>query len=222
MDIKDAIEAEKAYIEAKIAGQAVPPLSEVVGYDDIEQYFADKKDYLLGSIDYAVFDGTVRGVPSHAADAVRAKQPTLYIPYADHKFLWHGSEAHDYETVRDYDVVDMGYNGGSIVSGPEDMSFAVIIPEAFDFGRTDFLTKLADFLGGVMDNNDVMIDGLKVAGSISYQRNGMFFFAAQVAFADHTEEIARICHKDSGKAVGYVKTRTKEELTAEVKSWLRL
>lgn len=222
MEIKQAIEAEQAYITAKIAGEAVPPLSEVVEYQDIEQYFIDKKNYLLGAIDYAIYDGSVCGVPAHAAGAMQSKTPTLYIPYAARKFLWHGSEVHEYETVKDYDIVDMGYTGGSIVSGPDDMSFAIVIPASFDFTRSDFLQKLANILGGEIDNNDIMVNGLKVAGSINYQINDMFFFAAQVAFVDHTAEIAQICHKDSGKQVGYVIGITKEELTAEVRSWLQL
>lgn len=227
--IEKAIEAEKQYIKARLSGEnVILDLSEF-GYSNIDKYFNDKREYLISNCGIVVYDTTMEDIENRVENAVKMKTPSLWIPTADEVFVWHGNEPIDEELCADLGVriYNMNYIGGTIVSGPEDLSFAVIIPETIDVGTSYMLEKIKDIMSKyiddvVVDGNDILVGGTKVLGSMNRRVNGVYVFACQISYADRTEYIKQLCSKQSVKTPDFINSAKlpKQTLKNEVIAWL--
>ena len=227
--IEEAMQAEQQYLAAKLAGEAVTLDLTPYGYAELEDYFADKRDYRLRHCGVAVQETTMEDIAGRVEAAVQAGTPSLWIPTAEAPFVWHGSDALDRALCAELgvQVYDMNYIGGTIVSGPEDLSFALIVPERIDISTPYVLRRLreamAAHLGDVrIDGNDILVGGVKVLGSMQRRVNGVYVFACQISYADRSELIGKLCSKQSGKTPGYIDGAQlpKQTLKNEVLAWL--
>lgn len=168
-------------------------------------------------------------IENRVEDAVLSKTPSIWIPTADTVFVWHGNEPIDEELCNQLgiQIYDMNYIGGTIVSGPEDLSFALIIPESIDIGTSYVLEKIkmimSEYLDDVViDDNDILVGGMKVLGAMNRRVNGVYVFACQISYADRTEYIKQLCSKQSVKTPGFIDSGLlpKETLKNEVVRWL--
>jgi hypothetical protein len=205
-DIKKAMQAEQSYLRDRLSGKNVSLNLSEYGYEDLETYFSDKRDYQLKNCGIEVHETNMDDIESRVENAIMSKTPSIWIPTADEVFVWHGNEPIDEELCTDLGVhiYNMNYIGGTIVSGPEDLSFAVIIPETIDIGTSYMLEKIKDIMSKyiddvVIDGNDILIGGMKVLGSMNRRMNGIYVFACQISYADRTEYIKQICSKQSVK-----------------------
>lgn len=205
-DIKKAMQVEQSYLRDKLSGKNVSLNLSRYGYEDLETYFSDKRDYQLKNCGIEVHETNMDDIESRVENAIMSKTPSIWIPTADEVFVWHGNEPIDEELCADLGVhiYNMNYIGGTIVSGPEDLSFAVIIPETIDIGTSYMLEKIKDIMSKyiddvVIDGNDILIGGMKVLGSMNRRMNGIYVFACQISYADRTEYIKQICSKQSVK-----------------------
>ena len=209
--IEEAMLAERHYLEDRLAGkQAILDLS-VYGYNDLAKYFSDKRDYQLKHCGIKVHETTMDNIESRVEAAVISKIPSLWIPTADEVFVWHGNESIDEALCAKLGVriYDMNYIGGTIVSGPEDLSLAVLIPESVDISTFYMLSKIKMIMDQyfdsvVIDGNDVLIDEKKVLGSMNRRVNGIYVFACQISYVDRSEYISKLCSKQSVKIPGYI------------------
>ncbi len=209
--IEAAMQAEQQYLTAKLAGEAVALDLTPYGYAELEDYFADKRDYRLRHCGVAVQETTMAGIAGRVEAAVQSGTPSLWIPTAESVFVWHGSDALDRELCAELfvRVYDMNYIGGTIVSGPEDLSFALIVPEGIDISTSYMLSKIKGIMDGylgdvVIDGNDILVGGKKVLGSMNRRVNGVYVFACQISYADRSEYISRLCTKPVVKTPGCV------------------
>lgn len=92
--------------------------------------------------------------------------------------------------------------GGAIVSHPNDYDFVVIEPKTYDGSRPALFQKLIhtflkNNLTAVFENNDLLVDGYKVA-SYSYREldNGMLYLAMHISMSVDLELIKSICKKE--------------------------
>lgn len=231
--IEKAIETEKKYQNDRIKGitdESLLDLLKQFGYKDIETYFLDKIDYELTKVGVESYVGDMVGIPNAIADAIKLGKPTTFFPYASRKFIWHGNEEIDLELCNslDIDILTLDYFGGNIVSGPEDFSMGFLVPKTIDVTFEYVLNRFASFYKKyfddvVIDNNDILINGNKVQGSICFDGNGMFFFGTAISFTDRTDLIKKICKKESTKIPGFIDSNilSKEVLIKEVNSWVR-
>lgn len=76
------------------------------------------------------------------------------------------------------------------------------------------------FLMTDIDNNDIMWNGNKIAGSAFYQTPNSNIFYMSLCLVDHSHEIEILCGKNA-KVPGYLTGITKIEIENEVNAWLR-
>ncbi len=223
--IEAAIRAEKEYLSLRLSGgPAVLDLTDF-GYADLNDYFEDKREYLIKHCGIEIHETTMDNIESRVEAAVVAKVPSLWIPTADEVFVWHGSDPIDRALCEKLGVrvYDMNYLGGTIVSGPEDLSFAIIVPDSIDVGTAYMLDKIkgimSKYLYGVrVDGNDILVGNEKVLGSMNRRVNGVYVFACQISYADRSDYIRQLCTKQSTKAPGTIDSRLlqKDVLKSEV------
>lgn len=227
--IEQAIEAEKDYLQKRLEGEDVALDLSEYGYTDLDAYFADKRDYQLRHCGIEIHETTMDDIENRVETAVIGKTPSIWIPTADSVFVWHGSEPVDTALCDELGVriYDMNYAGGTIVSGAEDLSFAIIIPEAIDIGTSYVLERLREAMSKYLDDvvvegNDILVGGVKVLGSMNRRVNGVYVFACQISYADRTELISKLCSKQSDKTPGYIDSSLlpKQTLKNEVLAWL--
>ena len=73
-----------------------------------------------------------------------------------------------------------------------------------------------------ISGNDILINGMKVLGSMNRRVNGMYIFACQVSYANHLDLINKLCSKSSDKIPGFINKNQmpREVLKNEVLTWL--
>lgn len=210
-DIKKAMQAEQSYLRDKLSGKNVSLNLSGYGYEDLETYFSDKRDYQLKNCGIEVHETNMDDIESRVENAIMSKTPSIWIPTADEVFVWHGNAALDRDLCAEMgvQVYDMNYIGGTIVSGADDLSFALIVPEDIDISTSCMLLKIKSvmdkyFSDVVIDGNDILIDGKKVLGSMQRRVNNMYIFACQISYTDRSEYIKRLCSKSSIKTPGFI------------------
>jgi hypothetical protein len=230
--IKNGIIIEQQYLDTRDTLKTLSLLNRLstVGYTSLDTYFKDKTEYLVRTSNPTIYEPVMLGIEDAVEASVKTKEVSVYIPTASDVFAWHGSETIDYDLCKSLGVTvyEMRYLGGTIISGPEDFSIAVIIDENTDVTSDYFMNRFYSyfrqyFSNVVLNNNDILINDKKILGSMTRRANGMFIFATQVSFVDRTNLINQICPPDSGKIPGCIDNSilTKEMLKNEVLSWLQ-
>ncbi len=227
MDIKGAIGAEREYIKSG-SGNIYEYLS-LYGYNDLEKFFADKKEYLFNNIEFEYFDGSIDNIVNVIDQYINGDTPAVLIPHADKTFVWTGEKDFNEQYCLEHNipVKRLGYNGGTIVTGEDDFSIMIIFPSSIDVNMDYLLGKFCEILGGSqkgfsIDENDILLNGDKVAGCVFFDKNGFYIFAMELSLTDHSGDIKNICVKPADKTPSYVKGVTNTQIRQAVTDWLRL
>lgn len=230
MNIANAIQEEQRYLNDRLNGidtSLIQRLSQY-GYRTLDEYFNDKRDHLLASLDYDAFFGDGKPALNMAISSLIAQKPYFTIATMPKTTIVHGADGginYDVCEELDIEIIESHSPGGTIICSPGDQQHAIVVPTAIDVTPRYFLNRLARFCkkyyeNVVVDNNDILIDGKKVVPSSTAIQDGMMMFIFQMSFTDSSDLVARICTKNGPKPVGYVTKFTAEELANEVKSWL--
>lgn len=233
-DIQAAIESEKSYIHDRIElglNVSIYDYLTVHGYDSLDEFENDKKDYLLATLNPVIFLTDMNDIEDRVESYVINQTPSIFIPTAEEPFAWIGerdeinSELFDQYGIETY---NMRYLGGTIISGPEDFSIAILTPDYIDICSTYYMERICEFLRKYFPDvhylrNDIMIGDKKVAGTVLRKVNGMLVFATQVSFKDRSELINILCPPHGDKIPGCIDSSilSKEELQEEILSWFK-
>ena len=126
----------------------------------------------------------------------------------------------DFVQEKNIRVVRRLSGGGAVYHDLGNLNFT-FITDAKPGQKVDlrkFCQPVADALcslgvDAVVDGrNDILVDGEKVCGSTTYNKNGIFLFISYYSFNDKSELIKIICRKLSAKTPGYIDFMTREEL----------
>lgn len=231
-DIKAAIESEKNYIHDRIdlgLNVSIYDYLTVHGYDSLDEFENDKKDYLLTTLNPSIFLTDMNDIEDRVESYVIDQIPSIFIPTAEEPFAWIGVRDEidialfDQYGIRPY---NMRYIGGTIISGPEDLSIAIITPSEYDLTCSYYTERIGKFLSGFFDNvivtgNDILIDNKKVAGAVSREVNNVFLFATQVSFKDRSSVINHLCPPHGDKTPGCIDSSiiSRNDLQNEILSW---
>lgn len=228
--IEKAIAAEQTYLQKRLNGEDVALDLSEYGYDSLDTYFTDKKEYQLKHCGMELHEPPMSTVMSEFVEAVKQRKPSIWMPIADSVFVWHGDDAIDEALCEELgvEIYQMpNFIGGNIVSGPSDFSMTVCIPADIDITTEYMLDRLKEIMdkyvdGVTIDGNDFLLNGRKVMGVMNLRVNGMYLFACHISYADHTEYINQICGKKSTKIPGYIDSSLlpKQTLKNEVLAWL--
>lgn len=156
--------------------------------------------------------------------AIERQEPIVLNSVASETMAWGGLEkTNDNFTNAGIPVYNLGYSGGYIITGENDLSLAII---SHDVGMTPnyYLPKIKAVLDKYVDKvtvsgNDILIENKKVLGSAQFASNDMYAFVFGASFTDYTDLIYQLCSPQTGKAPGYITGCTAEQLRAEIMEW---
>ena len=231
-DIVKAIEKEKEYLAHRMKGEEPFHLVDAVrefGFETLEQYFAEKRDYEISNLSFEVVETTSAQVISEVYKMMAAQKSAVMFVNTEYTHVWHGSGSdfnEDYCVEHSIPVYPLRASGGTIVCAEGDFSLIICLPDTAEISTHFILTKLASILGKYTDGvtvvgNDILRNGQKICGSAEYRQNDMKCFEAHISFNDNAELIEIICQKKSGKVPGHIDFMTRDELRQEVAAWLR-
>lgn len=234
-DIAKAIEKESEYLQRKIVeGDNTANIYEYIiqgGYDNLDEYNIDKSVYLLKHQNYEVVEEPYIGenVP---VEYVMGRRPAFLYTIdcgTSYAFIPLGYEDDGTIAENGFETVSLGYNAehGVILSFDGDLRIYLIIPHEIDIDSDYFNNRIAEYLTEnykkcVVDNNDLMIEGGKVAGSAQISYNGMKIMLFQITFNDNRELIKRICGTQT-KEPGFIDKDilSPYKLKNEILGWLQ-
>lgn len=232
-DIERAMQEEQAYLAEVAANSVTQSLISrltALGYNSLQEYFDDKRDYHFKSYDYEWYpDVSIDTIWDDVFGAAARKQPAVFIHKAKFPFIWIGTyDKLDEDKVKEfgYEVRDMQYGGGNIINGVGDLSGAFVCFEDHEISAKYFEDKFFKFLsskldGITRDNNDILQHGKKIMSGAYAEYNGMLIFMFQSNFSNKYDIIEAICGINPDKQPGYITDITADELKEEVLSWAR-
>lgn len=201
------------------------------GYTNIDEFTFDKSVYLLKHQEYAIVEE-----PYISSDVpipyIQEKKPAfLYTIDCGESYVFVPHDHVDDGTFDKYGLtkVSLGYSAehGVILSFDGDLRIYLIYSDEVDLHSDYFLRKLSDKLSMYfddvsVDNNDVIINGKKVAGSAELHYNNLRILLFQITFNDNSEIIRAVCG-ESKKEPGFIDKNVLSpyELKDEFLSWLQ-
>lgn len=154
----------------------------------------------------------------------------IYISYGEGVHAYHGNQPIDYELCESLGVrvVELGYNGGTILGSEADLSIIIVAPVEMALNHELIISKYLEVISKYVPNttvtgNDILVNGNKVCGSMERTIGVVYEWAAQVSFADYSEYIAQICNKPPVKKPTYIDSNllTRDKLEEEILAWLQ-
>lgn len=231
-NLQQAIIEEQLYIADRVNGiqTSFPDRVKKHGYESLEEYFKEKREYLFSQWKPEVHYIDIKLFAEEVEAAIQNKEYGIYIPTADSLYAYHGTDSIDYDLCRELGVhvVELHYAGGTIIGNSEDLGVEIVAPREIGLDSRHILNKFYEIISKYNDNttiegNDILVNGEKVLGSMSRDDNGVFVWAAQTSFGEHSDIIERVCHKKSSKKPGRIKSEkfTRNLLESEVLKWLQ-
>lgn len=232
MKIQQAIMEEQLYIADKVNGvqTSFPDRMKKHGYENLEEYFEEKREYLFSQWKPEVYYVDVKTLTTELENAVQNKKYGIYISTADSLYAFHGTDEIDYKLCEELGVcvAELYYDGGTIIGNDEDFGVEIVAPREIGLDSKFILNQFYEIISEYNDNvtisgNDILINNEKVLGSMSRDINGVFVWAAQVSFGEHSDIIERVCRKKSSKKPSRIKggKLTRNHLESEVLKWLQ-
>lgn len=163
-------------------------------------------------------------------DAVVNGKYGIYISYGEGIHAYHGNLDIDYDLCKELnvEVVELGYNGGTIIGSEKDLSIIIIFPKNVELTHEIIINKIVAIMSKHIDNvtvsgNDILIKGDKVSGSMMRHFFKTSLWAAQISFNDYSDYINKICNKTQIKKPSYVDSQllSRDELEEEIVEWLQ-
>lgn len=232
-DIVKAIAKEQEYLSYRTKGEEPFHLVDAVkefGFETLEQYFAEKRDYEFSNLALEVIETTPMEIIPEVYKTMGEKKSAVLFADTEHTHVWSGNGSQfneSYCSECGISIYPLRAGGGTIVSAKGDFSLVICLPDDVGVDTAYFLDKLSGIFGKYTDSvtvagNDILLNGQKICGSAIYRNNDMKCFEAHFSFNDNSELIESICHKQSGKTPGYIDFMTREELRKEIAEWLSI
>ncbi len=199
-------------------------------FKNLEDYFCLKRDYLFSLWKPEVYHIHISEYAKTVEAALEEGKDGIYISYGEGIHAYHGNKEIDYELCENLRVrvVELNYSGGTIIGSGNDFSIIIIFPVMMsmchNFIIENFEKILSKYLDNItINNNDILMNGDKIAGSMTRDCKNGFIWATQISFQDYTEYIKKICNKPQFKKPSYVNSSilTRDLLEKEVVAWLR-
>lgn len=228
----EAMKEEEKYLDDRKNGinTSLPIRLLNYGYDNLTDYFNDKRDYLFNQwIPEAIYID-VATLTTELEKAIQEEKYGVYISVSDGLYAFHGTDIINYELCEKLNicVAELYHEGGTIIGSNADLGIEIVAPVNLGLDNNYILSKFYEIISKYVDNvvidgNDILVDGKKVLGSMRRNIGKVFVWAAQVSFRDYSDIIAQICNKQSTKMPGYIDSNklSKEQLEKEILTWLQ-
>lgn len=233
-DILKAIAKEKEYLGYRRRGEEPFHLVDAVkecGFATLSDYFNAKMEHSFDKLTFTYIEKPPRECIDYFFRMMDAKETGVVFIDSDEAFVFSGdSKPYDEAYCKEHNipVYPLYTKGGAIVSTPGDFSIGLCYPASEGVGVQFILSKLRGIFSKHMAKvtvvgNDILVDGMKICGSVMYRQNGMKCFAAHFSFNDNSELIENICAiSGSIKVPTAIDGMTVAMLKEAVKEWLRV
>lgn len=202
------------------------------GYDNYDDYYSDLQEYLLKIQDYKIVEEPYIDPSLHNPYILNKVPAFLYQIHCDTNYAFVTNNFDKEEILKNYNyqICKLGYDfsSGPIISESGDLRLDLIYPIQIELKADYFLSKLANYFKKYyddvkVDNNDILIDGKKVCGSVMFCYNEMKVLLLQINFVDKKDVIQDICGI-TDKVPGHIDSSivSAEDVKNEFLSWLRL
>lgn len=231
-DLIGAMAEEKRYIADKMNGveSSLSARLAPYEYENLTEYSHEKREYLFNEWIPEVTYIDVSTLTTELEKAVREEKYGIYISVSDGLYAFHGSDLIDYELCEKLGVcvAELYHRGGTIIGSSKDLGIEIVAPVNIGLDSNYILNKFYEIISkyvenAAIDENDILVDGKKVMGSMNRHVGKAFVWAAQISFADYEEIITQVCNKQSTKKPSYIDNAllTRNELESEVLAWLQ-
>ncbi len=232
-DLIAAMAEEKSYLNDRANGIETV-LSERLapyGYSNLTEYSQDKRDYLFNNWIPEIYPIDVRDITTDLEYAVKNEKYGIYISTANGFYAFHGTDEIDFELCKELGVyvAELYHQGGTIVGSEKDLGIEIVAPNDIGLDAGFIMNKFYEIIGKyvsgeiTINENDILVNGKKVMGSMRRSVGNVFVWAAQVSFGDYRDIISQICTKKSVKEPSYIDSSvlSRETMESEVLAWLQ-
>lgn len=229
-DLQKAMQVEQQLRdEGKYNIRSLAPLIKEFGYNTSKEYLEERDTYLFQNWKPEVVNPSMESIQEFCLNSIKNGEDKIIIPYGDGLHAWHGTAEIDYDLCKELgiQVIDLGYEGGTIIGSEKDLSMMVIMPSEIKLGQETVLNKVVEILSKYIPNvtwvgNDILINEGKVCGITYRELGSVIVFTAQFSFDDYSEYIEKICNKKSTKTPSFINSEllTKDQLEKEILDWL--
>ena len=209
--------------------RTLAPLIKEFGYNTAKQYLEERNAYLFQNWKPEVFYIDISEYSEVTEDAIQNDKYGIYISNGEGIHAYHGLGEIDYDLCKELNVrvVELNYQGGTIIGSAKDFSIIIVAPANIHLESQFIIDKFKEIISKhvpetTVNGNDILVNGNKVAGSMSRDVGNTFVWATQVTFDDYSEYIEKICNKKSNKKPAYIDNAllTRNTLEEEVLNWL--
>ena len=209
--------------------RTLAPLVKEFGYNTAKEYLEERNAYLFQNWKPEVFYIDIAEYAEVTEDAVQNGKYGIYISNGEGVHAYHGTDTIDYDLCNELGVrvVELNYQGGTIIGSAKDFSIIVVAPTDIHLEPQLILDKFQEIISKYVpettaSGNDILVNGDKVAGSMTRQVGDSFVWATQVTFDDYSEYIKKICNKTAIKKPVYIDNTllTRDQLEKDILDWL--
>lgn len=231
-DLIGAMGEEQEYVSERMNGidTALMERLKPYGYDSLSEYFRDKREYKFNEWKPEVYRVEIGALSEEVEAAIRNEKYGVYIPFSECIHAFHGNDEIDYALCKELGICvsELHYIGGTIIGSPADFAVYVVAPNEIGLDAQHFIKKYYEIISRYVDGaeiaeNDILVNGEKVMGSMRRVIGSVFVWAAQVSFGEYSDIIAQVCNKKSGKNPGHIDSNllTRDTIEREVIAWLQ-
>ena len=230
-DILGAIEKEREYLSYRMKNEEPFHLVDAVkefGFESLKEYFDAKRDYLFSQLRFEVVEATAPEAIGVIQSTLTQGKTALLFAKTDFTLVWNGnggSVNEEYCTECGIPIYPYYTGGGTIVSTAGDLNIGICYSQNDLLDSRYILKKFADLFrkytnkAVLISGNDPLVGGIKMLGSATYLKNGMFMFVTSVSLSEKEELISAICEKHSTKQPGHIDFIDADTLRQEVEQW---
>lgn len=211
--------------------------SEIIhlGFKNLEDFFEQKREYeMQQSLKNKVYETTPEKAMTTLSYLINNQLYGIVSVNNNQTCVHKGQNKEktiNMQYCQEHNIPIYEYNsyGGNIVATENDYSIALIVPREIDIDRAFVLNHTKNILDKyfkniIIDGNDILLDGKKVAGATVFEDEHIFFLIYHFSMSPKEELIYNICgNPDTNKQPGFLdqKILSTEELKKELLSWLQ-
>jgi len=227
LSIVDSKEQEKFNLKERL---------ELCGFT-LESFSEAKEDYLFKQAKLEIRETTPATIQAETMEVIQKGEQVAFIISQDCNWCFYGIDDANKKYVEDNNIkfLDLGYQGGTIISTPKDLEMVIIIKQhSINSYIRDSIGKLLNNIGvehktnsnDLLIHSDLLIEDYKICGFAERNLGNEYsIYYAQISFEINNELISNICVTESKKipkGINYFYPEVNRDmLVKEIKQWLQ-
>lgn len=199
------------------------------GFRNTVEYEEAKDKYYFKNTKFQILEIKAPLFISKLHYAIKKEKETIFIVHPEKLMAWIGEDPYneDYCKKNNIPTFNVGYRGGTIVTGPEDLAIGLLIKgkDTRNYFSNILFYLIKEKISRIKkDGNDITLDGYKVFG-IGYKKiENMYLATYQITVKSYPSEIENICLKETTKkpkGLNEIDNFDKTEFIERLKQWLQ-